>query len=41
VDLGDIKTKYKSLYGRKLEEDVQSESSGDYRKALLAILKDK
>ncbi|ELT94150.1 hypothetical protein CAPTEDRAFT_214126 [Capitella teleta] len=41
LDLGDIKAKYKSLYGKKLENEVSSETSGDYRRALLAVLKDK
>jgi annexin A7/11 len=40
IDLLDIKSAYKHLYNRELERDVNSDTSGDYKKLLLEILKD-
>ena len=39
IDLGDIKAKYKQLYKKTLEDDIDSECSGDFKKLLLALLK--
>ncbi|XP_050684885.1 annexin B10 isoform X6 [Leptidea sinapis] len=38
VDLGSIKREYESLYDKTLQSDVAGETSGDYRKALVALL---
>ncbi|KAK7598122.1 hypothetical protein V9T40_006357 [Parthenolecanium corni] len=38
IDLGDIKKEYERLYDRTLESDVKKETSGDYKKALLALI---
>ncbi|KAL4238967.1 Annexin A11 [Mactra antiquata] len=40
IDLADIKTKYKSLYNKTISERIQDECNGDYKKMLLAILRD-
>ena len=40
IDLVQIKAAFNSLYNRELERDVGSETSGDYKKLLLEILKD-
>ena len=40
IDLVQIKTAYKNVYRRELERDVSSDTSGDYEKLLLEILKD-
>ncbi|CAF0995978.1 unnamed protein product, partial [Adineta steineri] len=40
VDLVQIKEAFKRLINRDLERDVGSETSGDYKKLLLEILKD-
>jgi annexin A7/11 len=40
IDLVQIKAAYKHLFNRELERDVISDTSGDYRKLLLEILKD-
>lgn len=40
IDLVQIKTAYKNLFRRELERDVSSDTSGDYEKLLLEILKD-
>ncbi|XP_041352295.1 annexin A6-like isoform X2 [Gigantopelta aegis] len=41
VDLGDIKAKYKELYGKSLSDSVKDECSGDLGKTLLALIGDK
>ncbi|BES97501.1 annexin A7 11 [Nesidiocoris tenuis] len=38
IDLGNVKEAYGQLYGRQIQEDVADETSGDYKKALLALL---
>ncbi|KAK3852675.1 hypothetical protein Pcinc_040750 [Petrolisthes cinctipes] len=38
VDLGDIKNEYLTLYSKTLEADIKADTSGDYKKVLLAIL---
>jgi hypothetical protein len=40
IDLLDIKSAYKHLYNHELERDVNSDTSGYYKKLLLEILKD-
>ena len=40
VDLVQIKAAFNRLFNRDLERDVSAETSGDYKKLLLAILKD-
>lgn len=38
MDLPAIKGQYHELYGRPLKKDVEKETSGDYRKALICII---
>ncbi|XP_014244257.1 annexin B9-like isoform X2 [Cimex lectularius] len=38
VDLGDIKVVFQRKFGKSLEEAVASETSGDYKRTLLAVL---
>ncbi|KAK3092851.1 hypothetical protein FSP39_007905 [Pinctada imbricata] len=38
VDLGDIKARYKELYGKTLSDQVKKECGGNYKQLLLAIL---
>nr|XP_045611205.1 annexin B9-like isoform X1 [Procambarus clarkii] len=38
VDLGNIKTEYHNLYDKLLENDIKADTSGDYRKVLLALI---
>ncbi|CAK1551350.1 unnamed protein product [Leptosia nina] len=38
IDLAAIKREYESLYDKTLQSDVAGETSGDYRKALIALL---
>lgn len=38
VDLPVIKTKYEEMYKHPLKKDIERETSGDYRKALLKIV---
>ncbi|XP_057380445.1 annexin B9-like [Daphnia carinata] len=38
VDLGNIKREYEKLFKRSLHADVSGDTSGDYKKALLALL---
>ena len=38
LDLGNIKERYQHMYGKMLFQKVKSETSGDYRKLLLAII---
>lgn len=40
VDLVQIKVAFNRLFNRELERDVSAETSGDYKKLLLEILKD-
>ncbi|XP_053559161.1 annexin A11-like [Bombina bombina] len=37
VDLLDIRTEYKRLYGKSLYTDITGDTSGDYRKMLLKL----
>ncbi|CAH1792270.1 unnamed protein product, partial [Owenia fusiformis] len=39
IDLTQIKSKYEKDFKRTLEEDIQSETRGDFKKMLLAIVK--
>ncbi|KAJ0176397.1 hypothetical protein K1T71_007576 [Dendrolimus kikuchii] len=38
IDLGAIKTEYERLYDKTLESEVKGETSGDYKRALVALL---
>jgi hypothetical protein len=38
IDINEIKLEYKRLYGKSLFEEIQSETSGDFRKLLLSLL---
>merc|ERR1712179_577136 len=38
IDLGDVKVEYQRLYGRTLASDVSGDTSGYYKKALLALI---
>ncbi|KAM3957153.1 annexin B10 isoform 3-T3 [Aphomia sociella] len=38
IDLGDIKAEYERLYDKTLESEIRGETSGDYKRALVAIL---
>jgi len=40
IDLANIKAEYERMYSRTLYSDVKGETSGDYRKALLALIGD-
>ncbi len=40
IDLVEIKAAYKHLFTRELERDVSSDTSEDYKKLLLELLKD-
>lgn len=40
IDLVQIKLAFKALFNRDLDQDIRSETSGDYRKLLLELLKD-
>jgi len=40
VDLIQIKLAYQKLFNRDLDRDIRSDTSGDYQKLLLEILKD-
>jgi len=40
VDLEDIKKIFKKNYAKELEKNVKSETSGDYRKMLMAVLRE-
>ncbi|XP_058059450.1 annexin B9 isoform X1 [Anopheles bellator] len=37
IDLGDIKEAFQEMYGKSLESWIKGDTSGDYKKALLAI----
>ncbi|KAM9455600.1 annexin A3b [Clarias gariepinus] len=37
IDMVDIKVEYKKLFGRSLYSDIESDTSGDYRKTLLGL----
>jgi len=39
IDLVQIKQRYQQLYNRSLAQDVSGDTSGDYRRILLAIVK--
>jgi hypothetical protein len=41
VDLPAIAAKFQERHGRSLQQAVESETSGDYRKALLKLLNKK
>lgn len=38
IDLRDICIAYKGFYKKSLESDIKSDTSGDYRKLLLALI---
>ncbi|XP_023951298.2 annexin B10 isoform X2 [Bicyclus anynana] len=38
IDLGAIKREYERLYDKTLESDISGETSGDYKRALVALL---
>lgn len=38
IDLGNIKKEYQNLYEKSLAEAIQSETSGDYKQLLLALI---
>ncbi|XP_068203993.1 annexin B11-like isoform X1 [Palaemon carinicauda] len=38
IDMGDIKVQYHNLYGRTLEKDIKGDTSGDYKRTLLALI---
>ncbi|CAL4061121.1 unnamed protein product [Meganyctiphanes norvegica] len=38
IDLGNIKQEYSNLFKKGLEADIKGDTSGDYRRALLAIV---
>lgn len=38
IDLGDIKAQYEALYNKTLESEVRGETSGDYKRALVALI---
>lgn len=38
IDLENIKREYEKLFDKTLESDVKSETSGDYKKALIALI---
>jgi len=40
IDLVQIKEAFNKSFNRELERDVSSETSGDYKKLLLELLKD-
>jgi len=40
IDLATIKYEYEKIYGKTLLSDVKGETSGDYRRALLALIGD-
>ncbi|XP_047482654.1 annexin B9-like [Penaeus chinensis] len=40
IDMQEIKLQYQSLYQRPLEKDIKGDTSGDYRKILMALVVD-
>jgi len=38
IDMGNIKMEYEKLYGRSLASDISNDTSGDYKKGLLALV---
>ncbi|XP_042226955.1 annexin B10-like isoform X2 [Homarus americanus] len=38
IDMGNIKQEYQKLYNKPLEKDIQGDTSGDYKKLLLALI---
>ncbi|KAK8725868.1 hypothetical protein OTU49_010526 [Cherax quadricarinatus] len=38
IDMGNIKQEYHKLYKKPLDQDIKSETSGDYKKLLLALI---
>ncbi|CAG4959295.1 unnamed protein product [Parnassius apollo] len=38
IDLGNIKREYERLYDKTLQSDLEGETSGDYKRALVALL---
>ena len=40
IDLADIKDKYIDLYGKSMWEDISDDCSGDYKRMLLALIRE-
>ncbi|RVE42972.1 hypothetical protein evm_012376 [Chilo suppressalis] len=38
IDLGNIKAEYERIYDKTLESDIKGETSGDYKRALVALI---
>jgi len=41
IDLAAIAARFKELVGKSLDKAIEDETSGDYKKMLLAIVKEK
>jgi annexin A7/11 len=39
IDLAQVKQRYQQLYNRSLAQDVSGDTSGDYKRILLSIVK--
>lgn len=40
IDMQDIKSQFQMKYGKSLEQFIRSDTSGDYRRALLCLAGD-
>ncbi|XP_071541336.1 annexin B9-like isoform X3 [Panulirus ornatus] len=38
IDMGNIKEEYQKMYSKPLEKDIKGDTSGDYKKVLLALI---